>query len=93
MPEKLATINSEHTIMIGDFNAPTKNYDDTVTNNGKDFLDLEARGIKASTKVPIRNNQDQKANKYGKKLTELCIATDSYIVNGRTLGDITGKFQ
>ena len=92
LTEKYASIPSEHVILVGDFNARTKDYDDTVTNNGGDFLEVEASGIKASRKVPKRNNRDKKANKYGRKLVDLCIATDSYIMNGRTLGDIQGKF-
>ena len=90
--KKYIDINNDHIILIGDFNARTKNYDDTVSNDGMEILDMEASGIKASRVVPRRNNQDQKANKYGKKLTDFCIATDSYILNGRTLGDIQGKY-
>ena len=89
---KLANIKSEQIILIGDFNARTNNYEDRIPNNDKDFLEVEAPGIKTSRTVPKRNNQDQKANKYGKKLVDLCIATDSYILNGRTLGDVQGKF-
>ena len=39
-----------------------------------------------------RNNEDSKANKYGRKLVDYCIQTKSYIANGRTLGDFQGKF-
>ena len=38
-----------------------------------------------------RNNQDPTINKYGKELTDYCVATKSYILNGRTLGDLQGK--
>ena len=39
-----------------------------------------------------RSNQDLIKNKYGTKLVEYCIATGSYIANGRTIGDFQGKF-
>ena len=39
-----------------------------------------------------RNNQDKKENNYGKKLNEYCIATHAFIANGRTIGDLQGKF-
>ena len=89
---KYTNIPSDHIILMGHFNTRTKDYEDTVSNNGDEFLELEAPGITASRTVPKRNNQDRKPNKYGRKLTDLCIATDSYIMNGRTLGDVQGKF-
>ena len=74
--------------MIGDFNARTNGLDDNLTREKhEEFLshDFYSR-IKSQ-----RNNQDKSANNYGKKLTDFCAATRSYIVNGRTLGDFQGK--
>ena len=39
-----------------------------------------------------RSNQDLTVNNHGKKLIEYCVATQSFIANGRTIGDLQGKF-
>ena len=38
-----------------------------------------------------RSSLDSNINEYGRKLITLCQTTDSVIVNGRTVGDISGK--
>ena len=71
---------------MGDFNARTKNLRDTIE------LDENNTPQMISSKVKyIRNNQDNKTNKYGRKLINFCIKTSSFIANGRTLGDFQGK--
>ena len=78
----------ENNILIGDFNARTNGLDDNLTREKHEESlshDFYSR-IKSQ-----RNNQDKSANNYGKKLTDFCAATRSYIVNGRTLGDFQGK--
>ena len=45
-----------------------------------------------SSKVKyVRTNQDNKMNKYGRKLINFCMKTSCFIANGRTLGDFQGK--
>ena len=83
--------NSCDVILIGDFNARTREYTDTLSDIDDKLEDLEMPGLQAPKNIPQRNNQDKKANKYGRKLVDLCLATNSYILNGRTLGDVQGK--
>ena len=39
----------------------------------------------------VRENQDSGQNSYGPKFLELCKKVNLRILNGRTLGDLTGK--
>ena len=89
--DKYTEIESEHIILIGDFNARTKDYDDRIAEIDNQVFELESPILKQSKQIMRRNNQDKKANKYGRKLIDLCMATNSYIVNGRALGDVQGK--
>ena len=86
--ELTAKLDSNNIILLGDFNARTGNLKDILTaeKHSNDVPKNFYSNIKTN-----RSNQDQKTNKYGKKLTEYCIATHSYIANGRTLGDLQGK--
>ncbi len=87
--EKVSQIKSSNIILIGDFNARTRDLSDTIYDEENSDLipDLTSSKIKYK-----RNNQDNIINKYGKKLVDYCIETSSYIANGRTLGDFQGKF-
>ena len=86
--EITSKINSNNIILVGDFNARTAGLDDTLKKDKHDILvpDFYTR-IESK-----RSNQDLTRNKYGTKLIEYCVATGSYIANGRTLGDLQGKF-
>ena len=76
---------------MGDMNARTRGYEDVAQDYDiEEFQSLPVT-LKCQNK-PLRNNQDKKGNNYGKKLIELCQATNSYILNGRTLGDLQGKY-
>ena len=82
-------IDSEHIIIMGDFNARTKNLDDVLRGEKEE----DVFQINFFSKIEtFRANQDHTVNKYGKQLIEYCIATQSFIANGRTLGDLQGKF-
>ena len=50
----------------------------------------ESYNIDKFTKT--RNNQDLHINSYGEKLINFAISTKLRILNGRTLGDLMGKF-
>ena len=91
LADTYASIKSEHIILMGDMNARTRDYEDIVSlvgNEGDNFTPLDEP---CTLPKCLRNNQDKKGNKYGKKLVELCHSTNSYILNGRTLGDFQGK--
>ena len=90
--EKVLMIKSNNIILIGDFNARTGSLDDVLLN---DETKNDQNGIESPIlleNIYQRNNQDQKTNKYGKKLINFCIQTSSYIANGRTLGDLQGSY-
>ena len=83
-------INSQNIILMGDFNARTKNLSDVLLReNDEEVLDQVAFFSDIDTN---RANQDKVVNSYGRQLIEYCIATRSYIANGRTVGDLLGKF-
>ena len=87
-----ASLKSEHVILMGDMNARTKDYEDVISSPGEEGGNhLPIQGLLAQQRC-ARNSQDQRGNKYGKKLIDLCHSTNSFIVNGRTLGDLQGKY-
>lgn len=90
LKESVRRIDSDNVILMGDFNARTNNISDVIIGE-KDEDDLDQVGFfsKIDTR---RRNQDQTVNQYGRQLIEYCIATRSYIANGRTIGDLQGKY-
>ena len=89
MEEVTSRIDSEYIITVGDFNARTKNLDDVLRGE----KDEDQYNINFFSQIDTkRANQDHTINKFGRQLIEYCIATRSYIANGRTLGDLQGKF-
>ena len=80
---------SEKIILIGDFNARTSNSEDRLL---KDKHDDDAMPTELFSHIKQKRvNQDSKHNSYGKSLLDYCAATQSYIANGRTLGDFQGR--
>ena len=90
LQEVTLKLNTDQVILMGDFNARTKNLED-VLRGEKDEEDMDLADF-FSTIETHRANQDQTMNRYGKMLTDYCIATKSYIANGRTIGDLQGKY-
>ena len=90
LKEKNIKINSENILLIGDFNARTKTFEDTLAKE-KHLNEFLPQSFYSKIKTE-RSNQDITENRYGKKLIEYCVATQSYIANGRTLGDFQGKY-
>ena len=81
-------IGSENIILMGDFNARTQTLTDTLIKSKEDTT----LPIQFYSKITSKRcNQDLTKNKYGQRLTEYCIASGMYIINGRTLGDLQGK--
>ena len=87
--ETVRKINSNNIILMGDFNARTQNLDDTLITEKHDNNMPDHFYSEILTK---RSNQDTILNAYGKKLIEYCVTTHSFIANGRTLGDLQGKY-
>ena len=81
LQETTAKLNNSNIILIGDFNARTKTLDDTLASEKHDNSMPENFYSKIKSE---RSNQDIIGNGYGNKLTDYCIATQSYILNGRT---------
>ena len=88
LKETISKIDSEHIILLGDFNARSLTLDDTLLAEKHD--NFVPPNFYSNIKTE-RSNQDLIGNKYGKMLVEYCIASRSYIANGRTLGDLQGK--
>ena len=89
LAEKINKIKSENIILIGDFNARTKIFDDVIEYED-DINDHMPAALLSCIKT-LRSNQDKKGNKYGRSLVDLCLKQNLYIANGRTLGDLRGK--
>ena len=84
----VSKIDSKNIILIGDFNARTGSLDDIILDEQHNLAyDRSTNTIKIK-----RNNHDIKINKHGKKLIDYCIESSSFIANGRTLGDLQGKY-
>ena len=83
------SISSESIILMGDFNARTSNLQDVFRGeNEEEYMDQVDFFSQIDTH---RTNQDNTINKYGRLLSEYCMATRSYIANGRTIGDLKGR--
>ena len=85
--------NKDLITLEGDFNARTGNLTDYIINeNNEDkFLPLpdfyENKSIRKG-----RINQDTKVNEFGYELRDLCISANLKILNGRTIGDLSGQY-
>ena len=75
-------------ILQGDFNARSGNENDYLPNDKYDGI----FGIENHEDPPHRNSEDRKICEKGSLLIDLCRSYDFRIANGRTLGDIFGKF-
>ena len=75
-------------LVQGDLNART--------GSEKDFIEYdkfdETFGIENYNNQHLRNSEDQIINTRGKELLDLCKLNDFLIVNGRSIGDLFGKF-
>ena len=92
--DKILTINQDDFIIIGgDFNARTGNLQDDVKESEKEreLLNLP-NNYKISSFTKARCNQDQHKNTYGDKLIDITTSSNMKILNGRTLGDLEGRY-
>lgn len=77
--------------MCGDFNARTGNQLDYIAGDNSRYIPVDDKYIE-DIGIPFRRSQDLKIDDRGKRLLDLCISARLRILNGRTLGDINGKF-
>lgn len=84
--ERLVThlndVYCDNLILIGDFNARTKNLQD---------LEMVVENVDGSIRR-TRQSEDEQVNDNGKKILQLCNDLSLVILNGRTIGDTEGKF-
>ena len=93
LKKQLASFNKDDLIILGgDFNARTGNLKDFILDDNINNYVTLPEFYKSDTFARERINQDKIINKFGEELRELCISTNLKILNGRTLGDLTGQF-
>ena len=78
------------TYIFGDFNARTKTECENIMHDKFDD-DMGIPTTMQEKPLP-RNSQDTKMNKRGKPFLDLCKINDLCIANGRTVGDIFGRY-
>ena len=92
--KQIASFDDNDAILVGgDFNARTGTLKDFIENenNENNYLPVPECFIN-ETFSRSRVNQDKKVNKFGYELRDICIGANLRILNGRTLGDLTGKY-
>ena len=88
----VAQYSSQDVIIQGDFNAYTNTNPDFVTSDDSPFPVSDNQHYVFDSPSP-RNNLDKKQpNNSGKLLLNLCKETGLKILNGRTIGDLQGKY-
>ena len=79
-------------IICGDINARTGCEQDAVCDDNNRFIPMPCDIINNYTDTRLRRSCDKISCQRGKDLIDLCISSNLKILNGRCLGDITGKF-
>ena len=81
-------------LLMGDSNSRTANngrtLNDFILHDSDTYLPLPDTYISDCPGKP-RHSMDQRSNTHGHKLIDLCIASQTRILNGRTSGDCIGK--
>ena len=85
--------SSGETVLMGDFNAHISTRDKDYIDDDSFMSDILPASYVFYSVVKNRNTikPSEKTDEYGQSLLELCIASQSRILNGRTLGDTIGK--
>ena len=77
-------------ILGGDFNSRLGNeHNEYIITDTSEFLPI---GNSETDILTFRNSQDKKTNSNGKHLADLCMINNLKILNGRKIGDLTGKY-
>lgn len=94
LEKDIAKFQKDGNIMIlGDLNARTGNKSDHIRNDSDRYLPINNLNIyNRDEQLETRNNQDIQLNPRGQSLIDLCISSQIRIMNGRTLGDLSGRF-
>ena len=79
-------------LLCGDLNSRTNDLKDYITNDVRDIHSNLPSDYLPDLEIKERNNLDKHVNNYGKFLIELCISSQLAILNGRCIGDLSGKF-
>lgn len=90
--EELATRGD--IILCGDFNARTARISDYIEMDDDDDDDHSDHlpNNYSFEDLHNRNSMDKLVQKSGRRLISICIDNNMYILNGRTLGDLDGRF-
>jgi exonuclease III len=80
-----------HIVIMGDFNAKTAAENDFISHDDDNHIPMYDR-YTPDCALSVRNNQDtHKVDEQGRRLLDLCIASGTRVLNGRTLGDLMGS--
>ncbi|MEW8548121.1 MAG: endonuclease/exonuclease/phosphatase family protein, partial [Candidatus Thiodiazotropha sp.] len=83
--------NMGYIALCGDFNARTGSERDFIVDDSDRHLPLDINYIE-DTHIPLRRSEDMKVDERGKRLLDICISARLRILNGRTTGDLNGKY-
>ena len=92
---QIASFEPNQPIIVGgDFNARTGNLKDIVINGKNENIYLQLPDyVYSKSCTRERVNQDKKINDFGYELRDICISANLNILNGRTIGDLMGKYS
>ena len=89
--EEIVNFKKRGLVMIqGDLNGRTGEYSDFVESDKFDS-ELGIGDLNSENQI-LRNSEDKIKNKRGGEILDICKMNDLLILNGRTAGDIFGKF-
>ena len=92
MPDTLDANPIHFSNICNDFNARTVRAADFITSDSDaDYATYDTQ-YSPDLKCDIRNSEDEIICSRGRDMLDLCIQSKMRILNGRMLGDISGKF-
>jgi exonuclease III len=80
-----------HVLVMGDLNSRTASRPDFLVND-EEIVNIEYNIYEVDQTVNMRCSNDNATNTQGLRLLEICCGNQMRILNGRTLGDMEGKF-
>jgi hypothetical protein len=78
-------------LLMGDFNGRVGNLSDYIPNDKGEHIQKVEDDYSPYLHIRERNFYDSKVNYRGYEIIDLCLSSKSRIINGRVLGDISGK--